>query len=72
MSRTELPKTYDFSATEEKLYQWWWEKGYFKPWNDPNKADFDPDHKPYVISFRRQTLRGNCISVTGCSSQWKI
>ena len=33
---TELPKAYDFREYEDKIYQEWEEKGYFKPTNDPN------------------------------------
>ncbi len=58
MHQNELPKTYDFSANEEKLYQWWEENGYFKPSNDPNNPDFDPDHKPYVISIPPPNVTG--------------
>jgi valyl-tRNA synthetase len=39
---TELPKAYDFHDYEEKIYRDWESKGYFKPWNDPNKLRFDP------------------------------
>ena len=58
MSQNEMPKTYDFAAVEKDLYQWWWDQGYFKPWNDPNNADFDPDHKPYVISIPPPNVTG--------------
>ncbi len=58
MSQNEMPKTYDFAAVEKDLYQWWSDQGYFKPWNDPNKADFDPDHKPYVISIPPPNVTG--------------
>ena len=51
----ELPKTYDFKNTETAMYQWWWDQGYFKPINDPNSVDHDPDHKP----------------ATPCSFPWK-
>jgi valyl-tRNA synthetase len=47
----ELPKTYDFNKTEERLYKWWWESGYFQPTNDPKEPDFDPTQKPFVISI---------------------
>ena len=53
-----LPKTYDFSAIEESLYTWWEEKGYFKPWNDPNLPNFDPSHKPFVISIPPPNVTG--------------
>jgi valyl-tRNA synthetase len=48
---TELPKAYDFKNTEQKLYEWWEEKGLFAPQNDPKSPDFDPNKKPFVISI---------------------
>ncbi len=27
----EMPKTYDFKSTEQRLYDWWEKRGYFKP-----------------------------------------
>jgi valyl-tRNA synthetase len=41
-----LPKTYDFATTEQRLYRWWEENGWFKPENSR-----DPDAKPFVISI---------------------
>ena len=38
----ELPKTYDPSATEDKLYKTWEEKGYFN-------AEVDKNKKPFTI-----------------------
>jgi valyl-tRNA synthetase len=36
-----------------------WEKGgYFKPSNDPNKPDFDPSRKPFVISIPPPNVTG--------------
>lgn len=58
MSGYNLPKTYDFSAIEEPLYNWWEERGYFKPWNDPNLPNFDPSHKPFVISIPPPNVTG--------------
>lgn len=55
----ELPKTYDFNQTEGRLYQWWWDKGYFKPSNDPNEPGFDPDQKPFVISIPPANVTGS-------------
>ena len=55
----ELPKTYDFTETESKLYQWWWDQGYFEPSNDPNKAGFDPKCKPFVISIPPANVTGS-------------
>ena len=54
----ELAKTYDFNENEDRLYQWWWEQGYFKPRNDPNEPDFDPKVKPFVISIPPANITG--------------
>jgi valyl-tRNA synthetase len=54
----ELPKAYDFNKTEDRLYRWWWESGYFKPSNDPNEPDFDPTKKPFVISIPPANVTG--------------
>ena len=40
--KKELAKVYDFAATEQRLYRFWEENGYFKPNNDPHKPGFDP------------------------------
>ena len=53
-----LPKTYDFTATENKIYDWWEQQGYFKPNNDPNLAGFDPQVKPFVISIPPPNVTG--------------
>ena len=58
MSRVSLPKTYDFKDTEQRLYQWWEETGYFKPDNDPESPDFDPARKPFVISIPPPNVTG--------------
>jgi valyl-tRNA synthetase len=58
MPETNLPKTYDFSSTEKRLYQMWEEKGYFKPTNDPNQPGFDPTKKPFVISIPPPNVTG--------------
>ena len=58
MSCPELPKTYDFKETEEKLYRDWNDAGYFQPWNDPKKAGFDPSVPPYVISIPPANVTG--------------
>lgn len=42
---SEMPKAYDFRSTEERLYQWWEENGWFKPEARPANA------KPFVISI---------------------
>ncbi len=49
---SEMPKTYDFNATEERLYQWWEENGWFKPEARPDDA------KPFVISIPPPNVTG--------------
>jgi valyl-tRNA synthetase len=58
MTAIDLPKAYDFKSTEGKIYQWWEKRGYFQPSNDPNKPDFDPQRKPYVISIPPPNITG--------------
>jgi valyl-tRNA synthetase len=47
-----MPKTYDFKSTEERLYQWWEENGWFKPETRP------ADAKPFVISIPPPNVTG--------------
>ena len=54
----ELPKTYDFKSTEQRLYEWWEKQGYFSPSNDPKKPGFDPSVKPFVISIPPPNVTG--------------
>jgi valyl-tRNA synthetase len=58
MTKHELPKAYDFKATEQRIYAMWETGGYFKPHNDPNKPDFDPNVKPFVISIPPPNVTG--------------
>ncbi len=58
MTKQELPKTYDFKSTESRIYAMWEAGGFFKPHNDPNKADFDPNVKPFVISIPPPNVTG--------------
>ncbi len=58
MSEFTLPKTYDFKTTEDRIYQWWQENGYFKPTNDPNEEGFDPGIEPFVISIPPPNVTG--------------
>ncbi len=55
---TELPKTYDFREYEEKIYQKWEEKGYFRPTNDPNLPGHDPKIEPFVIVIPPPNVTG--------------
>ena len=52
-SLSSLPKTYDFKATEERLYAWWESSGWFKPENAPQ-----PDGEPFVISIPPPNVTG--------------
>jgi len=58
MPENTLPKTYDFAATEERIYEWWEKNGYFKPSNDPNQPGHDPSKKPFVISIPPPNVTG--------------
>ena len=58
MTKHELPKTYDFKATESRIYAMWEAGGFFKPHNDPNKPDFDPNVKPFVITIPPPNVTG--------------
>ena len=58
MTHKELPKAYDFHDTEERIYHWWDSQGYFQPTNDPNKPDFDPTKKPFVIAIPPPNVTG--------------
>lgn len=53
-----LPKTYEFSTTEQRIYDWWEKRGDFRPANDPNKPGFDPAKKPFVISIPPPNVTG--------------
>ena len=58
MTKHELPKTYDFKSTEPRIYKMWESGGYFKPWNDPDNPDFDPDIEPFVIAIPPPNVTG--------------
>src|SRR3970282_2921692 len=58
MTKQELPKAYDFKSTEPRIYAMWEKGGYFKPHNDPNQPDFDPNVKPFVISIPPPNVTG--------------
>ena len=58
MTEEMLAKTYDFHATEQRLYKMWEESGYFKPQNDPSQPGFDPSKKPFVISIPPPNVTG--------------
>ena len=58
MNKHDLPKAYDFQATEQRIYKMWEEGGYFRPWNDPKRPGFDPKVKPFVISIPPPNITG--------------
>ena len=58
MTEYQLPKAYDFKSTEPRIYKMWEQGGYFRPSNDPNKPDFDPAKKPFVISIPPPNVTG--------------
>ena len=58
MAEFDIPKTYDFKSTEQRIYQWWQDKKFFKPINDPNQAGHDPSIKPFVISIPPPNVTG--------------
>jgi valyl-tRNA synthetase len=58
MATYELPKAYDFKSTESRIYALWEKGGYFKPWNDPNRPDFDPAVESFVISIPPPNVTG--------------
>lgn len=58
MKDYELPKSYNFHETEERVYKFWEDNGYFQPWNDPHKPNFNPDIKPFVISIPPPNVTG--------------
>ncbi|MCC6956525.1 MAG: valine--tRNA ligase [Anaerolineales bacterium] len=58
MPANQFPKSYDFHATEKRIYEWWETNGYFKPSNDPQKPGFDPQVKNFVISIPPPNVTG--------------
>jgi len=58
MTKKELPKAYDFKSTEPRIYAMWEAGGFFKPHNDPNNANFDPNVKPFVIAIPPPNVTG--------------
>ena len=58
MTKHELPKAYDFKATESRIYAMWEAGGFFQPHNDPNKPGFDPNVEPFVISIPPPNVTG--------------
>jgi valyl-tRNA synthetase len=51
MTKFSIPKTYDYKSVEDRLYEYWEAKGYFKPKDDSSKV-------PYVISMPPPNVTG--------------
>jgi valyl-tRNA synthetase len=58
MTKHELAKAYDFRSTEPRIYKMWESGGYFRPTHDPNRAGFDANVKPFVISIPPPNVTG--------------
>ena len=59
MASFKLPKTYDFKATEDRIYDWWEAEGLFQTHPTiPTSPDFDPQIKPFVISIPPPNVTG--------------
>ncbi len=52
MPSFEMPKTYDPSASERRIYEWWEQSGFFKPESAP------ADAAPFVISIPPPNITG--------------
>jgi valyl-tRNA synthetase len=52
MATFEMPKTYDPSASERRIYEWWESSGWFKPETAPADAE------PFVISIPPPNITG--------------
>jgi valyl-tRNA synthetase len=46
-----MPKTFDFTEAEQRIYAWWEDNGYFKP-------EIHPDGEPFVISIPPPNVTG--------------
>jgi valyl-tRNA synthetase len=52
MSTQQMPSRYDFEATEQRIYRWWRENGWFKP------EIAGPEAEPFVISIPPPNVTG--------------
>ncbi|HET7377596.1 MAG TPA: valine--tRNA ligase, partial [Anaerolineae bacterium] len=53
MTEHSMPKAYDFTSTEQRLYEWWWKHGWFKP-----ESARDQSAEPFVISIPPPNVTG--------------
>ncbi len=61
----ELPKTYDFKNTEQRIYAMWEAGGYFQPHRRPQPPRFRPQrqtvrHLHPPAQRHRRTASGSC------------
>jgi len=54
----EMPKAYDPLAVEEDLYNWWEQKGFFRPEQQIESGLADPETEPFVISMPPPNVTG--------------
>ena len=52
-AETKMPRNFNFAEAEPRLYDWWLEKGWFKPEAAPGDAD------PFVISMPPPNVTGS-------------
>jgi valyl-tRNA synthetase len=52
---SELSKTYDPKAVEDRIYEWWEKSGYFKP---ENQLYLDPNEPQFVITIPPPNVTG--------------
>lgn len=50
---SDMPKAYDFASTEQRLYKWWEDNGWFKPETRPDTAP------PFTISIPPPNVTGS-------------
>ncbi len=53
-----MPKAYSHHETEERLYAWWEERGYFRPEQQIASGLADPSAPPFVISMPPPNVTG--------------
>ncbi len=54
----QMPKAYDHHAVEEQLYDWWEQKGYFRPEKQIELGQVTAGAKPFVISMPPPNVTG--------------
>ena len=70
MSSSELPKTYDPSVTEQKIYQSWIEGDYFVAKIDPSKTPFTVIMPPPNVTGELHYGHALTIALEDLMSRW--